>query len=140
MQPPSQPAPAAAAAAAAAPAGGRVFASPLARKVAAERNIDLARLTGTGPNSRILAADVHEAQLSLPAAAAVHATPAQPAAADRKPQPAAAAAAAAATTGDYTDGKLTNVRKVRARAPAIPWRKRLYRHWVEAGPGRASVH
>jgi pyruvate dehydrogenase E2 component (dihydrolipoamide acetyltransferase) len=133
VQPPSQPAPAAAAAAAAAPAGGRVFASPLARKVAAERSIDLARLTGTGPSGRILAADVHEAQLSLPAAAAVHPTPTQPAKADSPPQPAAA-------TGDYTDGKLTNVRKVRARASAIPWRKRLYRHWVGAGPGRASVH
>jgi pyruvate dehydrogenase E2 component (dihydrolipoamide acetyltransferase) len=136
VQPPSQPAPAAAAAAAAAPAGGRVFASPLARKVAAERSIDLARLTGTGPSGRILAADVHEAQLSLPAAAAVHPTPTQPAKPDSPPQPAAAAAA----TGDYTDGKLTNVRKVRARASAILWRKRLYRHWVGAGPGRAFVH
>ena len=47
--------------AAAAANGVRVKASPLARKVAAERGIDLARLTGTGPGGRIIVADVESA-------------------------------------------------------------------------------
>ena len=38
--------------------GGRVKASPLARKVAAEKHVDLSRLTGSGPNGRIVKADV----------------------------------------------------------------------------------
>ncbi len=39
-------------------AGGRVKASPLARRIARERGIDLGLLTGTGPDGRILAEDV----------------------------------------------------------------------------------
>lgn len=42
-------------------AGDRIFASPLARRIAAERRIDLRSLRGTGPRSRILAADVRAA-------------------------------------------------------------------------------
>ena len=38
--------------------GSRIFASPLARKIARESGIDLSSLTGTGPNGRILSADV----------------------------------------------------------------------------------
>jgi pyruvate dehydrogenase E2 component (dihydrolipoamide acetyltransferase) len=37
---------------------GRLFASPNARRVARERGIDIARLNGTGPNGRIVTADV----------------------------------------------------------------------------------
>jgi len=39
----------------------RPKASPLARKIAADKNIDLSRLTGTGPGGRIVAADVEGA-------------------------------------------------------------------------------
>jgi len=39
---------------------GRVFASPLARSVAAEKGIDLSTVTGTGPKGRIIKADVLE--------------------------------------------------------------------------------
>ncbi len=39
----------------------RLFASPLARRIAGENNIDLALLTGTGPHGRIIRADVEEA-------------------------------------------------------------------------------
>jgi pyruvate dehydrogenase E2 component (dihydrolipoyllysine-residue acetyltransferase) len=63
------PAPAAAAPAAkpaAAPAGGRIFASPLAKRIAAEKGLDLSRITGSGPNGRIVKADVESAK---PAAA-----------------------------------------------------------------------
>ena len=38
--------------------GGRVKASPLAKKVAAEKHVDVASLTGTGPGGRIVKADV----------------------------------------------------------------------------------
>jgi pyruvate dehydrogenase E2 component (dihydrolipoamide acetyltransferase) len=41
--------------------GARVKASPLARKVAAERGVNLAALTGTGPGGRIVVADVENA-------------------------------------------------------------------------------
>jgi pyruvate dehydrogenase E2 component (dihydrolipoamide acetyltransferase) len=58
----AKPAPAAAAAAkavAAAPvAGARIFATPLARRLAKDRGIDLTQLAGTGPHGRIIARDV----------------------------------------------------------------------------------
>jgi pyruvate dehydrogenase E2 component (dihydrolipoamide acetyltransferase) len=53
-------------AAAVAVPGARVKASPLARKIAAEKGVNLATLTGTGPGGRIIAADVENAR---PAAA-----------------------------------------------------------------------
>jgi len=40
------------------PAGERVFASPLARRIAAQNNIDLAQISGSGPNGRIIKADL----------------------------------------------------------------------------------
>lgn len=62
---------------AAATNGARVKASPLARKVAAERGIDLAALEGTGPGGRIVRADVENAPVGGGAGAArVAASPA----------------------------------------------------------------
>ncbi|NLG28125.1 MAG: 2-oxo acid dehydrogenase subunit E2, partial [Chloroflexi bacterium] len=60
---PSAPAPTAEAVAApaeeaGAPAQGRVFSSPRARKVAAERGVDLTQIKGSGPEGRIVEADV----------------------------------------------------------------------------------
>ena len=43
--------------------GGRVFASPLAKKVAADSGLELAGLIGSGPNNRIIVADVEAALL-----------------------------------------------------------------------------
>jgi len=40
------------------PAGGRVKASPLARKIAQEKNVDLNEIKGTGPGGRIMLGDV----------------------------------------------------------------------------------
>lgn len=52
--------------------GARAKASPLARRIARERGIDLATLTGTGPDGRIVAEDVERAaEVPTPAAAAV---------------------------------------------------------------------
>lgn len=41
--------------------GGRIFASPLARSLAAAKGIDLSQLQGTGPNGRIIASDLDNA-------------------------------------------------------------------------------
>lgn len=53
----------------------RVKASPLARKIAAERGVDLSRLTGTGPGGRIVRADVENAPVGGAAAARGPAVP-----------------------------------------------------------------
>ena len=69
------PAPAAAAPAAkpaTAPSGGRIFASPLAKRIAAEKGLDLSNIKGSGPNGRIVKADVESAKPgAAPAAAPV---------------------------------------------------------------------
>jgi len=44
--------------------GVRVKASPLAKKIADEKNIDLSKLTGTGPGGRIVRVDVENAPVS----------------------------------------------------------------------------
>jgi len=49
--------------------GGRVKASPLARRLARERGVELAALRGTGPEGRIVAEDVERAPAPAPAAA-----------------------------------------------------------------------
>jgi pyruvate dehydrogenase E2 component (dihydrolipoamide acetyltransferase) len=104
--PPAPAAPVAAAAPQAAkpaekPSGGRVFASPLARRIAADKGLDLARITGSGPHGRIVKADVEAAK---PGAAAP--TPA--------PRPAAAPQPVIAPPGD-TRIPHTSIRKVIAR-------------------------
>jgi pyruvate dehydrogenase E2 component (dihydrolipoamide acetyltransferase) len=53
--------------------GARVFASPLARRIAHEKGLDLTKVTGSGPHGRIVRADVEGAK---PAAAAPAAAPA----------------------------------------------------------------
>ena len=57
------------------PAEGRVKASPLARRIARERGIDLASLRGTGPEGRVVAEDVERAEAGAPAAPAPTAVP-----------------------------------------------------------------
>ncbi|MBB1093195.1 pyruvate dehydrogenase complex dihydrolipoamide acetyltransferase [Rhodopseudomonas palustris] len=58
----------------------RVFSSPLARRLAKDAEIDLARVEGTGPHGRVIARDVEQAKagggLKAPAAAASSAAPA----------------------------------------------------------------
>ena len=69
VEEPSQPTPApvpAPAAVSSAPAN-RIFASPLARRIAADRGVDLASLSGSGPHGRILRRDVEAAE-TAPAA------------------------------------------------------------------------
>ncbi|MFT4079877.1 pyruvate dehydrogenase complex dihydrolipoamide acetyltransferase [Rhodomicrobium lacus] len=57
--------------------GSRVFASPLARRIAKDAGIDLAAVKGTGPHGRIVKHDVEEARASGSAKAAAAAAPAQ---------------------------------------------------------------
>jgi pyruvate dehydrogenase E2 component (dihydrolipoamide acetyltransferase) len=72
-KPAATPAPQAASAAPQANGHARTFSSPLARRLAKEAGIDLARITGTGPHGRVIARDVAEAKsgkgLKAPAAA-----------------------------------------------------------------------
>ncbi|MDE3120215.1 MAG: 2-oxo acid dehydrogenase subunit E2, partial [Paracoccaceae bacterium] len=89
-------APQASAAAPAAPApaaptanGQRVFASPLARRIAADKGLDLTKIAGSGPHGRIVKADV-EAATAAPQAAA--AAPTQAPAATSAPAPQSASA------------------------------------------------
>ena len=66
----------------------RVFSSPLARRLAAQKGVDLATLTGSGPHGRIVAADVQSAQPGqAKAAPAPQADKAQPTAVGAGPQP-----------------------------------------------------
>ena len=68
--------------------GERVFASPLARRMASQAGIDLAGVKGSGPGGRIVKADIEAFQ---PGAARAVATPgATPGAAPRAPKPAVA--------------------------------------------------
>ena len=63
-------------------ARNRVFASPLARRLAKEAGIDVARIQGSGPHGRVIARDVEAAKsgkgLARPAAAPAPAAPAAP--------------------------------------------------------------
>ncbi len=93
--------------------GNRVFASPLARRIAANTGIDLATITGTGPKGRIIKVDVENASPSASAPAAA-ATPTAPAPAPAAmPQSADAASVARMYQGrDYAEVPLDGMRKV----------------------------
>src|ERR687884_313188 len=70
--------------------GGRVRSSPLARRMASERGLDLGQVQGSGPGGRIIKRDIEEAVAQAPAAAA-----------------AAPAAPRVARDGDFRDVPLT---------------------------------
>ncbi len=53
--------------------GNRIFASPLARRIAADKGLDLADIKGSGPRGRIVKADVENAQPGAKPAAATEA-------------------------------------------------------------------
>lgn len=83
--PAAAPSTAAPAATAAVP-GGRLFASPLARRLAAQWHVNLLDITGTGPHGRIVRRDVEAARDRAPATATVaSASPAARPAARRVP-------------------------------------------------------
>jgi pyruvate dehydrogenase E2 component (dihydrolipoamide acetyltransferase) len=97
--------------------GGRVKASPLARRIARERGIDLRSLRGTGPDGRIVAEDVERGQV-----AAVQ-TP---------------AGRAAMPTGEVESVPLTNIRKTIARRLTAAWQAPVFQLTVSADMTRAN--
>ena len=81
--------------------GGRVKASPLARRMAADRGIDLGSVAGSGPEGRVVARDLEGATAAAPATAA---------------RPGVAAPAARGPAGQpFTDVPLTQIRKTIAK-------------------------
>ena len=105
--PAAAPAPVAAPAAPVPHGGARVFASPLARRIAAERGINLAGLKGSGPHGRIVKADVETARAGQAAVAA-------PAPVAASPAPSTAASAPAGLSTEtvlkmYQDRSFTEV-------------------------------
>jgi len=84
---PATPAPAAPAA----HDGSRIFASPLARRIAKDKGLDLSQIKGTGPKGRIIKADVEDATATAAPAAT------------ETPSAATTAPVAAAPTGPSTD-------------------------------------
>ncbi|MES2700923.1 MAG: pyruvate dehydrogenase complex dihydrolipoamide acetyltransferase, partial [Pseudomonadota bacterium] len=86
--------------------GDRLIASPLAKRIAAQKGVDLAGVKGSGPNGRIVKADVESAKPGAAAPTAV-AAPA--------PTPATAAAAAQDFGIPHAVEKLSGMRKTIAR-------------------------
>jgi len=111
--PPIAPPAAPVAAPVAAPGGaGRLFATPLARRIAAERGVDLAAVQGSGPHGRIVRADVEAAAPGARPAAPAAGPAAAPAAASRA-APASAETVARLYAGrDFQEVALDGMRRV----------------------------
>jgi len=94
--------------------GTRIFASPLARRIAADKGLDLSQITGSGPHGRIVKSDVEAAK---PAAAAPTKTDAPAAKADAPAAKAAPAGPSADQVArmyegrDYEDVALDGMRR-----------------------------
>ncbi|MCZ7587387.1 MAG: 2-oxo acid dehydrogenase subunit E2 [Gaiella sp.] len=93
--------------------GARIKASPLARRIARERGVELLALRGTGPEGRILAGDVEQAAAGAPAA------PAAPSPAPRR-------------TGEVEVVKLTSIRKTIAKRLTEAWSAPVFQLGVSA--------
>ncbi|MEN8740865.1 MAG: 2-oxo acid dehydrogenase subunit E2, partial [Phaeobacter gallaeciensis] len=93
--------------------GSRIFASPLARRIAADKGLDLAAISGSGPRGRIVKADVEGATATPKAEAQPAAAPATaaPAAAAAPAGPSADAVAKMYEGRDYEEVKLDGMRK-----------------------------
>jgi pyruvate dehydrogenase E2 component (dihydrolipoyllysine-residue acetyltransferase) len=102
-------------AAEAASGDGRIKASPLARRIARERGVDLAAVTGTGPEGRILAEDVERAP-----------------AGEEAPSAAPAEAPALAPPGEIEVVQLSSVRKTIARRLTEAWTAPVFQLGVSA--------
>jgi pyruvate dehydrogenase E2 component (dihydrolipoyllysine-residue acetyltransferase) len=90
--------------------GEPVKASPLARRIARERGVDLARVVGTGPEGRVIAEDVEKAAIG----------------------PAAAPTAPGAAQPEYEVVELTSTRKTIARRLTEAWQAPVFQLTVSA--------
>ncbi len=97
------------------PPGERIKASPLARRIAGERGVDLAGLSGSGPGGRIVKADVEAAPSGDGAAPAA---PAEPEVAGPPAPPAAAAETPETARGSAEQIELTRLQQTIARRMA----------------------
>jgi pyruvate dehydrogenase E2 component (dihydrolipoyllysine-residue acetyltransferase) len=97
-------------------ANGRIKASPLARRIARERGIDLRSLRGTGPDGRIVAEDV-----------------------ERAPAGAAPSAAAPLAAGEVERRPVTNVRRTIARRLTQAWEVPVFQLQASADMTRVNA-
>jgi len=100
-------------------ANGRTKASPLARRIARERNIDLAQVRGTGPDGRIVAEDIERAAAG-PARAPVGAPGAVP-------------------SGEVESVPLSSIRRTIARRLTEAWTVPVFQLTVSADMTRANA-
>ena len=98
--------------------GGRIKASPLARRIARERGIELSSLRGTGPEGRIVAEDVERAQAAAAPGQAV--PPSVP-------------------SGEVESMPLTSIRKTIARRLTAAWQAPAFQLTVSADMTRANA-
>jgi pyruvate dehydrogenase E2 component (dihydrolipoamide acetyltransferase) len=96
---------------------GRIKASPLARRIARERDIDLAQISGTGPDGRIVAEDVERAA----------AAPARP------------AAPVAVPSGEVESIPLSSIRRTIARRLTEAWTVPVFQLTVSADMTRTNA-
>jgi pyruvate dehydrogenase E2 component (dihydrolipoamide acetyltransferase) len=99
-------------------AGTRIKASPLARRIARERGIELGSLKGTGPEGRVVAEDVERAAAS--------------------PAPATATVGAPAPTGEIERIPLTSLRRTIARRLTEAWQAPAFQIAMSADMTRAQ--
>jgi pyruvate dehydrogenase E2 component (dihydrolipoamide acetyltransferase) len=86
--------------------GGRIFASPLAKRMAQDLGFELAEIAGSGPNGRIIRQDIERRAAHAPASRGA-ATPSRP------PGPVLLRRPSPAPTGpEFTDEPLSSMRKV----------------------------
>src|SRR5690242_3415119 len=96
---------------------GRVKASPLARRIARERGIDLVNVAGTGPEGRVVAEDVERAAATA--------------------APTAPAASPAAVSQDVEVEQLSSMRKTIARRLTEAWQAPVFQLGITVDMGRA---
>jgi len=104
-----------------APTNGRVKASPLARRLAREKGLDLQALRGTGPEGRIVAEDVERAEIGAPKPAS-----------DKLSQ-------AHFAHGEVERVPLTNIRKTIARRLTEAWQIPVFQLQASADMTHANA-
>jgi pyruvate dehydrogenase E2 component (dihydrolipoyllysine-residue acetyltransferase) len=98
--------------------GGRIKASPLARRIARERGIELSAVAGTGPEGRIVAEDVERAAVT--------------------PLPSAVPVAAAPVAGEVEIEQLSSMRKTIARRLTEAWQAPVFQLGITVDMARAQ--
>jgi pyruvate dehydrogenase E2 component (dihydrolipoamide acetyltransferase) len=101
---------------------GRIKASPLARRLARERGVDLRSVRGTGPEGRIVAEDVERAEAGGPAPATAPAPPPK----------------VAVPAGEAERIPLTNIRKTIARRLTEAWQIPVFQLQASADMTRVN--